>query len=385
MTEIDHEGLKAWYRNAMRERVAQLEAIRSALACEEPGARHSIHVLGQELRGSGGSFGFPEISEVGALLEEGPDAFLSRHIEGALALLRNVAWPDEPHRHERNGWLAVAAAVKVPTMSSRLEEAWAQVATTAGIDEDALAVRVAEYFSLEVAQLEGSEAGAMRLVPPATCAEWGVLPLAEDDIHIRIATADPTDLVAEAVLQRLTGRIPLFEVAPPGRVREALTRMRDPAAPATSPPPPHPDPGGTVTILVVDDDPGSRLMAAAVLKRKGFGVLEAGDGAAALELVAAETNIALVVADLEMPTMTGLELLQRLKATEATAHLPVVVLTGSEDPVTEASLIEEGADDYIRKPLDPRLFVARVRATLRRVGGWRSRTGAHPGAPPETS
>ncbi len=68
-----------------------------------------------------------------------------------------------------------------------------------------------------------------------------------------------------------------------------------------------------------------------------------------------------------MPRMDGLELIWEMRAAEDWTHIPVVVVTGETDEVLETKLIEEGADDYIRKPLDPRLFVARVGATIRRA------------------
>jgi CheY-like chemotaxis protein len=368
LSEVDREGLRAWYRNAMRGRVAELEAIRSALASGDPGARPSARALGQELRGSGGSFGFPQITEMGALLEEGPDASAFRHIEGALAVLRAVAWPDDSARQQRNSWLAAAAAVELAQVPASVEAAWAAVGKAAGLDEDDLARRVGAHFSLEVADLERADPLAVRLVPPATCVAWSIVPLAEDDIHIRVATADPTDLRVETALMHLTGRIPFLEIAPPGRIRKALAGIEGTPTP---PPPSTADTQpviGRTTVLVVDDDRGARLMAATVLTRKGFGVVEAGGGAEALDVIAARSDVRLVVVDLDMPGMGGLELVRRLRAEESTLRLPVVVLTGAEDPLMEASLIEEGADDYIRKPLDPRLFLARVRATLRRAG-----------------
>jgi DNA-binding response OmpR family regulator len=76
-----------------------------------------------------------------------------------------------------------------------------------------------------------------------------------------------------------------------------------------------------------------------------------------------------VVLDLDMPRLGGREVLRRLRAEVATAGLPVVVLTGSESEGLEVELMEEGADDYVRKPIDPPRFVARVRAALRRAGG----------------
>ena len=104
------------------------------------------------------------------------------------------------------------------------------------------------------------------------------------------------------------------------------------------------------------------------LERKGYPVVEAEGGAGALERLAAHPGICLAVVDLEMPDMDGRELVRRLRATQDHAHLAIVVLTGTHDPAVEADLIEAGADDYLVKPLDPRLFLARVTATLRRTG-----------------
>ena len=76
---------------------------------------------------------------------------------------------------------------------------------------------------------------------------------------------------------------------------------------------------------------------------------------------------ALLVLDLDMPGMGGREVLARVRQTVATAGLPALVLTGSGTEEMEAELMEAGADDYIRKPLEPARFVARVRAALRRA------------------
>jgi DNA-binding response OmpR family regulator len=70
-----------------------------------------------------------------------------------------------------------------------------------------------------------------------------------------------------------------------------------------------------------------------------------------------------------MPSMSGHDVLMRLRSNPATAALPVIVLTGSEAREDEAALMDAGADDYIKKPIDPARFVARVRAVLRRMGG----------------
>lgn len=76
-----------------------------------------------------------------------------------------------------------------------------------------------------------------------------------------------------------------------------------------------------------------------------------------------------MVLDLDMPVLGGREVLARVRKSVATAGLPILVLTGSGSDDLEALLMEEGADDYIQKPLDPARFVARVKAALRRAGG----------------
>jgi type II secretory ATPase GspE/PulE/Tfp pilus assembly ATPase PilB-like protein/ActR/RegA family two-component response regulator len=122
-------------------------------------------------------------------------------------------------------------------------------------------------------------------------------------------------------------------------------------------------------ILLVDDDTVTRGVARTLLQKNGFRVSEAADGAGGLEQLEAEGGFALMVLDLDMPLLGGREVLARVRKTVATAGLPVLVLTGSGSEDLEAQLMEEGADDYIRKPLDPARFVARVKAALRRAGG----------------
>jgi CheY-like chemotaxis protein len=131
-----------------------------------------------------------------------------------------------------------------------------------------------------------------------------------------------------------------------------------------------PVPGDAAThILVVDDDAVSRTLARAVLEKSGYRVTEAADGVAALELLAAAPQYQLMVLDLEMPRLGGAEVLDRVRHSVATAGLPVVVLTGATAEATEVDMMDRGADDYVRKPIDAPRFVARIKATLRRAGG----------------
>lgn len=121
-------------------------------------------------------------------------------------------------------------------------------------------------------------------------------------------------------------------------------------------------------ILLVDDDPTIRTLARVLLEKNGFRVAEVGDGPAAMEHLAAGGECGLVVLDLDLPTLSGLEVLRRIRSSTSTAGVPVVVLTGSEGDEVEIDAMNAGADDYIRKPLEPARFVARVKAALRRAG-----------------
>lgn len=128
----------------------------------------------------------------------------------------------------------------------------------------------------------------------------------------------------------------------------------------------------TVRILVADDDPVIRQIAATLLSKAGYLVTEVEDGVAALEHLNSDDpddHVDLIISDLDMPRLDGYDLLRLVRGAPRTAALPIVVLTSEEEPETEAKLIEEGADDYIRKPIDPVRFIARVRAVLRRAGG----------------
>lgn len=123
--------------------------------------------------------------------------------------------------------------------------------------------------------------------------------------------------------------------------------------------------GGCVsaTIALVDDDRNILTSVAMTLQAEGFATRVYADGEAALKALI-ENPADLVVSDIKMPRMNGLELLERLRAQ---SDMPVIMLTSKDDEADEALGLELGADDYITKPFSPTLLVARIRAILRRV------------------
>jgi two-component system alkaline phosphatase synthesis response regulator PhoP len=122
----------------------------------------------------------------------------------------------------------------------------------------------------------------------------------------------------------------------------------------------------TKTILVVDDEPGIVTVVRDYLDRAGFRVLTAGDGLAALRLARTERPNLLVL-DLMLPGLDGLDLTRTLRADPRTQRLPIIMLTARVEEADRLVGLELGADDYVIKPFSPRELVARVRAVLRRA------------------
>ena len=120
------------------------------------------------------------------------------------------------------------------------------------------------------------------------------------------------------------------------------------------------------TILVVEDEKDIRELIRFHLEQEGFAVLEAGTGEDGLEVATRERPV-LVLLDLMLPTLDGLEVCRRLRASTSTATLPIIMLTAKAAEVDRVLGLEMGADDYITKPFSPRELVARVRAVLRRT------------------
>ena len=117
------------------------------------------------------------------------------------------------------------------------------------------------------------------------------------------------------------------------------------------------------TILLVDDEDAVQKLLAFPLERDGFRVVQARDGEEALARFA-EERVDLVVLDLMLPKLDGLEVCKRLRASSS---VPIIMLTARDDELDKVLGLELGADDYITKPFSIREFRSRVRALLRRA------------------
>lgn len=116
-------------------------------------------------------------------------------------------------------------------------------------------------------------------------------------------------------------------------------------------------------ILVVDDEIRMRKLVHDFLAKAGYQVLEAGDGAEAIDVFLAHKDISLVILDVMMPRMDGYEALKEIRTY---SRIPVVMLTAKGEERDELKGFELGVDEYISKPFSPKILVARIQALLRR-------------------
>jgi two-component system, chemotaxis family, chemotaxis protein CheY len=114
-------------------------------------------------------------------------------------------------------------------------------------------------------------------------------------------------------------------------------------------------------VLVIDDSRTVRQQVGIVLTAAGYSVLEAGDGIEGVERIAEHADIAMVICDVNMPRMTGLEMLSTLKREGKTADLSIVMLTTEGQPSAIAKARECGAKGWLVKPFKPDMLLATVK------------------------
>lgn len=120
----------------------------------------------------------------------------------------------------------------------------------------------------------------------------------------------------------------------------------------------------TLKVLVVDDESRMRKLVRDFLVKKDFEVLEAGDGAEAIDIFFETKDIALVILDVMMPKMDGWQVCREIRKY---SKVPIIMLTAKSDERDELLGFELGVDEYISKPFSPKILVARVEAILRRI------------------
>jgi two-component system alkaline phosphatase synthesis response regulator PhoP len=120
-------------------------------------------------------------------------------------------------------------------------------------------------------------------------------------------------------------------------------------------------------ILIVDDEPDILEFLKYNLKREGYDVVTAPDGKQALSVAASEKPD-LIILDIMMPEMDGVEVCGRLRSMKEFQHTPVAFLTARDEDFSQIAALDSGGDDYITKPIKPRVLISRIQALLRRSG-----------------
>lgn len=121
----------------------------------------------------------------------------------------------------------------------------------------------------------------------------------------------------------------------------------------------------TGKILIVDDEINIRELIKFTVEKEGYNSIEAGDGQTAVKIAKAEKPD-LIVLDLMLPGIDGLEVCRLVKNSRETAAIPIIMLTAKNEEIDKIIGLELGADDYLTKPFSPRELLARIKAVLRR-------------------
>ncbi len=334
--------------------------------------------LGDELRrtaereahrlvGSAGTFGFPRASRLARELElalEGPvapePADAPRLAELVLELRRDLEQGErlDPARVAALGVPPTSGRRHVLVVEPEREFGGALVAEleARGLDAELAAGADPAWASLAAgapdAVVLDLELGGVRGAGQAALALLEALAALRPRPPVLVVTGR-TEFGDRVEVARLSGRAFLRKPVPAGQVAEAVKQML------------AGDPGRATRVLVVDDDLAQLLMVEAVLRAAGMAVITLGDPLRFWEVLE-ESAPDVLVLDLDLPSITGLELCRIVRGDARWGTVPVIVVTVHTDAATVARVFEAGADDYVPKPVLGPELVTRIRNRLER-------------------
>lgn len=189
-----------------------------------------------------------------------------------------------------------------------------------------------------------------------------LFPLKQEGTSLFLAMVNPLDIETIDNISFKRGMRVVPCVTTPTEIQAAVNRHYFKIVEQTH------EPDTWWTVLVVDDQDLVRAAAMAALKREGYGLLEAANGADGLK-VALQEKPHLIIADTVMPRMDGYEMFRAIQANLSIKHIPVIALSSKSTAEEEAKLLEMGYFDFIAKPINPIRLVARTRHALRIIYG----------------
>ncbi len=381
--DAELEELRREFVEGLPEQAAALDAALKLMEAAPAEAAQVIRRVGHRLRGSGGSYGFPELTEAGAAVELAEADQLVARARELVGLIRRVARrargraPSRgrvPRKAVKDATPSPAAATVLIVEDDLALRRLLEAALRAPDRELVLASSLAEAaqlaaertFALVLLDLHLPDGDGRRLLT-----QWRDTGRTRD-LPVFVLSADLDEQTkAECFAAGADGffdkplRPEAIAAAVSARLQRLARTSQPPAPPAvaTIPTPPaaiakarRP---AVLSALIVEDDPFVGAMVRHRLARAGFAVRQAADGAQGLAAVA-EAEPSVVVLDLNLPELNGFQFLERLRSDPATHAVPVLVLTasGAEKDLVRAFSI--GANDYLVKPFSPTELVARV-------------------------
>lgn len=359
------DELRQEYRRRLPERIQAIEAASGVIGADRAASEAAIRRLAHNLKGSGATYGFPEISEAARAVEDASSPGLESALQRLLEVMRAVAAGADAHAH------GILIVDDDPAITRLLEAALASpgrrvyVADSVAAAAEALARHAIDLLVLDLVLPDDDGRRLLgRLRRQPTTARLPIFVMsaqlgAQTQAECYALGADaffekPLDphVLAAAVAARL-------ERAAGGEARAAA------AAEPAGPPPAGAEPRSLRhRVLLAEDD---ELIASVVshrLGRAGFDVSHFVDGESALA-VAPSTDWSAAILDVKMPVMDGFELLERLRALPNFREVPILILTslGNEADLVRGFAL--GASDYVVKPFSPTEVVARVRRLVR--------------------
>lgn len=233
------------------------------------------------------------------------------------------------------------------------------------VTERDIAAALARQFGFQtvsnIAKAKFSEQ-LLALIDSDTASNKMLFPLKMEGSALYLAMVNPLDIETIDNIAFNSGLRVIPCVTTPTEIQSAVNRHYLKIVEQTQ------DADAWWTVLVVDDQDLVRSAAAAALKRAGYNILEAANGADGLKVTLQERPH-LIIADTVMPRMDGYEMFRAIQANLDIKHIPVIALSSKASVEEEAKLLEMGYFDFIAKPINPIRLVARTRHALRIIYG----------------